>query len=150
MFDEIFDLIKSQTEYTFVYQDGLFDGLPKVQLEKGTIRTKDLLDKALLKGNYLFDQQNNIIQLTKSSEELNAAFQRIITGKVTDSQGIGIPGVNVINGQQGTATDMDGNFVVSEARDVLVFMLYWFYNSKNHCWRPSYHQCDFSRRNSSS
>lgn len=129
--DEIFNLIKSQTEYTFVYQDGLFDGLPKVQLEKGTIRTKDLLDKALLKGNYLFDQQNNIIQLTKSSEELNAAFQRIITGKVTDSQGIGIPGVNVINGQQGTATDMDGNFVVNAKQgDVLVFSFIGFTTQK--------------------
>lgn len=72
----------------------------------------------MLKGNYLFAQQNNIIQLTKSSEELNAAFQRIITGKVTDSQGIGIPGVNVINGQQGTATDMDGNFVVNAKQEM--------------------------------
>lgn len=43
------------------------------------------------------------------------AQERIITGKVTDSEGIGLPGVTVqvVGTQVGTATDIDGAFKLS-------------------------------------
>src|SRR4051812_12646974 len=41
--DEVFDIIKQQTDYTFIYQEDLFKKLPKVHLKKGTIRISELL-----------------------------------------------------------------------------------------------------------
>lgn len=36
--DDVFDLLREQTEYTFIYQEDLFKDVPKVQLKKGFIR----------------------------------------------------------------------------------------------------------------
>src|SRR5690606_24105376 len=42
--DEVFDLLRNQTDYTFIYEEDLFKDVPKVQLKKGTIRANKLLE----------------------------------------------------------------------------------------------------------
>ena len=57
--DTVFDLLREQTDYTFIYEEDLFKGASKVQLKKGTIRANKLLEtcfsgkdfKLELKGN---------------------------------------------------------------------------------------------------
>lgn len=44
---QIFDLIQEQTGYKFIYSDELIANAPKINLKKGTIRTKKLLEKGL-------------------------------------------------------------------------------------------------------
>ncbi|GAL82179.1 putative outer membrane protein [Algibacter lectus] len=41
--DEVFDLIMSQTDYTFIYQVDMFENFPKIKLNKGTIDANILL-----------------------------------------------------------------------------------------------------------
>lgn len=43
--EEVFELIKEQTEYTFIYRSDLFTNAPKVAVKKGIIKTETLLKK---------------------------------------------------------------------------------------------------------
>lgn len=109
--DEIFDMIKSQTNYRFIYKSGMFDNLPKVNLKKGKIGANELFEKSLIKKAFKFSFSNkNTIVI-----EDNQNAQIAINGKVTDSNGIGLPGVTVLEKgtNNGTSTDIEGNYTIS-------------------------------------
>lgn len=59
--DEVFNLIMSQTNYTFIYQVQQFKNYPKVKLEKGTIQADELLKKTLSSGNFNYNFTGNTI-----------------------------------------------------------------------------------------
>jgi len=58
--------------------------------------------------------------------------QQSVTGKVTDDDGNGIPGVNVVEKgtSNGTATDFDGNYSLSVNDDATIVFSYIGYSSK--------------------
>lgn len=122
--DEVFNLIMSQTNYTFIYQVEQFKNYPKVKLEKGNIQADELLKKALSSGGFNYSFTNNTIVVTELPR-LKDKTEITISGKVTDKGGMGIPGITVyvsttddVKGQsiskdfliRGTATDFDGSF----------------------------------------
>lgn len=80
-------------------------------------------NKAELKS----EKKRNIILSYNSirSARQSTILEIEVKGKVTDSRGQGLPGVNVIikDSQKGTATDANGNFQISvnSASDILVF-----------------------------
>ncbi|MCP2025834.1 TonB-linked SusC/RagA family outer membrane protein [Flavobacterium sp. HSC-32F16] len=122
--DEIFNLIMSQTSYTFIYQVEKFRNYPKVTLEKGSIQADQLLKKALSSGGFNYSFNNNTIVIDEIPK-IKAKSEVAISGKVTDAAGLGIPGITVyvsttgnVKGEaiskdfliRGTATDFDGSF----------------------------------------
>mgnify|MGYP003674304793 CR=1 FL=1 len=97
--DEVFDLIMSQTDYTFIYQIDMFKNFPKVNLEKGTIKASKLLEKSLSNGGFnLSLTANKTIVITES---LSVIQQEVtITGTVTDTNGVPLAGVLVTLGDK--------------------------------------------------
>ncbi|MBU2975097.1 SusC/RagA family TonB-linked outer membrane protein, partial [Zobellia sp. B3R18] len=70
--DQVFDLIMSQTDYTFIYQVDMFENFPKVKLTKGTIDANKLLRKSLPSGQFNVSLANNktiIIKETKQQQQ---------------------------------------------------------------------------------
>ena len=117
--EEVFDLIKKQTDYTFFYENSLFKELPKVKLHKGIIVVKELLDKSLQESNvvYIFNKDGSIL-LKKQT------IQQKITGTLVDKNNVPIIGasVSVKGTNKGAATDFDGKFAISASKgDVLFF-----------------------------
>ena len=124
--DEIFRLIKSQTDYSFIYQVQAFKDYPKIQISKGTIQADDLLRKALSSGNFTFTFSGSTISITERPK-LKTRQEVKISGKITDKNGMGIPGVTVYVSSnnissnkpssdftiKGTTTDFDGSFTVT-------------------------------------
>lgn len=113
--DDIFDLLREQTDYTFIYQEDLFKNTPKVQLKKGTIRANKLLNESLSNGNFkLSFTKNSKIVVIKESVIVNKEQQIIITGIITDVNAIPLPGANIIEKgtTNGTQSDFDGNFTI--------------------------------------
>ena len=121
--DEVFKIIKEQTDYRFIYESGMFDNFPKVNLKKGIVKANKLLKMSFLKGpfNFSFSNENTIV-ITENPSHLQ---QITITGKVVDSSdGLSIPGVAIyVTSKQlspdesspdfivrSTSTDFDGNF----------------------------------------
>ena len=118
--DQVFDLIMSQTDYTFIYQVDMFENFPKVKLTKGTIDANKLLEKSLSSGQFNVSLANNktiIIKETKQQQQQ----QQTITGTVTDKNGVPLAGVLIVYGEnnqegfykEGVGTDFDGNYTLT-------------------------------------
>lgn len=57
--DEVFDIIKKQTDYKFIYKANLFKGMPKVALKKGKTTVKELLEKAVSADKFKISTRGN-------------------------------------------------------------------------------------------
>tara|TARA_R110002050_G_scaffold261556_1_gene401638 strand:- start:125597 stop:128983 length:3387 start_codon:yes stop_codon:yes gene_type:complete len=120
--DEVFDMIKAQTNYHFIYPQDLFKDLPKVQLKKGVISVGKLLQSSLSTEdfNIVLSTDNKIIIKAKDTQQ-----EHQVLGKVTDESGFPIAGVTVLikGTYTGTATDFEGSYAVTvkNPENVLVF-----------------------------
>ncbi len=122
--DEVFDLIKKQTDYNFIYQEDLFKNAPKVHLKKGTINANELLNTSLSKGNFNFSFTNkNTIVINKVTAVIEQE-EITITGKVTDDLGMPISGVNIFikGNNQRVLTDMNGEYAISVSNNQAVLV----------------------------
>ncbi|MBO9585320.1 MAG: TonB-dependent receptor [Flavobacterium sp.] len=113
--DEVFEIIKKQTKYRFVYRSDMFDDLPKIKLEKGAISVNTLLEKSLSKGNFKYEMaSNNTIIIKEVSIQKEKNGQTIeIKGKVTDTNGQPVPGITVyVSSYKPTGTEIVKNFII--------------------------------------
>jgi TonB-linked SusC/RagA family outer membrane protein len=122
--DEVFDIIKKQTDYNFIYQEDLFKNAPKVHLKKGIINANELLNVSLRKGNFNFSFTNKNTIVIKVEPAVIEQEEMPITGKVFDQNGLPIPGITLFITDKktfvrnksidfttsSTTTDADGNF----------------------------------------
>jgi TonB-linked SusC/RagA family outer membrane protein len=116
--DQVFNLIKKQTDYRFIYQEDLFKDAPKIYVMKGEIQVKDLLNQFLTNNDYNFELSKNNIILIKENA------QSRLTGTVTDESGVPLMGVNILvkGTERGVMTDVDGKYTIGVTEgDVLVF-----------------------------
>ncbi|PXX21461.1 TonB-dependent receptor [Arenibacter sp. ARW7G5Y1] len=125
--DQVFDLIMEQTDYNFFYEEGLFDDYPEVQLEKGIIRTKMLLNESLSQGNVTItvtDKKTILIQKDLPNNIMKWQEPEI-TGTVTDSNGTPLPGANIIEKgtSNGVTADFDGNFSIKIADNNAILII---------------------------
>lgn len=123
--DEVFKIIKRQTDYRFIYQEDMFKHFPKIYVNKGSIQANKLLDKSLKHGDFLFSiASNNTILIKKKLAPINTEVQKnVIKGVVSDGT-LPLPGASIIikGTQTGTQTDFDGNYSIeANTGDVLVF-----------------------------
>lgn len=124
--DEVFDLIMEQTDYKFIYQEGIFEAYPKVPLKKGVIRANDLLKRSLSSSNFdiVLTGDNTILVKEKPIERRSEKQELEISGTVTDQGGQPLPGANIqVKGSSvGTTTSFDGDFslTVSDDAEILV------------------------------
>lgn len=144
--DEVFNLIRQQTDYTFVYSSDLFNKSSKITLKEGKISTSKLLSKSLenLNYTYLF-LDNKTIVLTKkvvkaelAGIEKIEAIQQSISGIVTDVNKNPLPGVNVLVGKKGSTivkgvvTDFEGKYTIEGAEGEMVTFSYMGFTTKEY------------------
>lgn len=127
--DQIFDLIKTQTDYTFIYKSDLFKNTPRVRLKKGSIKAKKLLDKSLSKSefSYVFTTDNTILVKRKSKAvSIPISIQeKTVNGIITDTTGIPLAGANILEKgtTNGIQTDFDGNFTITVTDESAVLVI---------------------------
>ncbi|WP_228547258.1 SusC/RagA family TonB-linked outer membrane protein [Nonlabens antarcticus] len=126
--DEVFDLIMEQTDYRFVYQEGIFNAFAKVNLKKGTVKANDLLNASLKGGNFSvsLSDKNTIIIKSSPYKYVDLKMpEKIITGIVKDPSGMPLAGVSVtVEGTNlGAVTNFDGEYTVKlkDGESTLVF-----------------------------
>ncbi|MDO5980812.1 TonB-dependent receptor plug domain-containing protein [Flavivirga spongiicola] len=129
--DQVFKIIKKQTDFNFVYHKRQFKDMPKVQLKKGEIQIAKLLQRTFSNSNVSFvlstdntiiiKEEKAIINSNPTREEIQ---QKLVNGLVTDNFSQPLPGATIlIKGKSiGATTDFDGKFSIEAAvSDVLVF-----------------------------
>ncbi|MFC4222245.1 carboxypeptidase-like regulatory domain-containing protein, partial [Flagellimonas marina] len=117
--DQVFDILKKQTDYNFVYPRKLFLNSPKIKVEKGETKISELLNKVLSQNGLDFKITNGhtvlLVKETEASisENTEQGFQ--VSGTVLDESGVPLPGANVIEKgeQNGAQTDFDGKFTLT-------------------------------------
>ncbi|MBA6152811.1 SusC/RagA family TonB-linked outer membrane protein [Gelidibacter maritimus] len=128
---QVFKLINKQTNYRFVYRNDLVNDAPHIIVEKGTIKTKDLLNNILtpIGVDYIFSDDTIIIKKMEvvAQDVKNTplvAIQSLVEGVVTDADGMVLPGASILEKgtTNGVTADFDGKFSleVQSKQSVLV------------------------------
>ncbi|WP_170179837.1 SusC/RagA family TonB-linked outer membrane protein [Flavivirga rizhaonensis] len=122
--DEVFQIIKTQTDYRFVYRSDAFKNAPKIYLKKGLINAHDLLVKSLAFGNLYYELTPNRTIVLK--ERNQSPIQEPITGVVKDERGLPLSGVSIIvdGTTKGTLTDFDGGYSIVVSKGQLLSFSY--------------------------
>ncbi|MFI0429399.1 SusC/RagA family TonB-linked outer membrane protein [Mariniflexile sp. HMF6888] len=125
--DEVFDIIKTQTDFRFIYPQDLFKDTPKIQLKKGTISVDELLQNSLSANDFyiVLSTDNKIIIKGRNTQQ-----QIQVSGKVKDANGLPISGAIIfVKGTTiGVISDYDGNYeiTVPSRENILVFKFLGF------------------------
>lgn len=122
--DQVFKLIKSQTDYNFIYKEDLFEQVPEINLVAGTLRVNELLDKCLDANKFTYSVSEDKTILIKQKAPVQAELQKSITGTIKDVTGFPLIGVTILvkDQRRGTTSDMDGNYsILVNEGETLVF-----------------------------
>lgn len=112
---ELFDLIKTQSDYNFVYSNNVINDAYRITLNLKNVTLDEGLKEALKNTGLTYIVKNKQVMILPVTTQ---SSKRKITGTVYDNEGITLPGVNIVvqGTQTGATTDVDGNFVL-EVRD---------------------------------
>ncbi|MFY0712631.1 SusC/RagA family TonB-linked outer membrane protein [Seonamhaeicola sp. NFXS20] len=122
---EVLELIRNQTECTFIYQSDIFHDVPKVHLKKGVIKALKLLEQCLPEKDFNISvTKDNYITITRRKPKALKQGHIKIKGKITNIDGEPIVGVNIqVKGtNKGSISNFDGSYTIeAKPSDVLVF-----------------------------
>lgn len=112
---ELFEQIKSQSDYRFLYNNDLVndDQVIDVHVKNGTI--EEILTNPLKKSNLSFKVIDDLVMIFPETGKPETQPQKkTITGKITDEGDHPLPGATVtIEGTtRGVITDVDGSFTI--------------------------------------
>jgi TonB-linked SusC/RagA family outer membrane protein len=127
---EFFTEIRNQTEYDFLYNHDLVMSKESVDVDVNAKDLKELLEGVLYQRDLDFQVDDNVIIISEREYVAPVAKPVVqeetkVKGTVTDETGVALPGVSIlVKGTNiGTATDIDGNYVLEIPADaeILVF-----------------------------
>ena len=133
--DQVFKLIKNQTDYTFIYRADLFENYPKISLNKGDINVGELLKLTLSSGEFIYEFAKNNTIIVKNNDAdaiLKKGQEYIISGHVTDENKMPLPGVTVIikETKKGVTTDFNGKYSIKTTDGSTLIFNYIGYEKK--------------------
>ena len=130
--EKIFDYIKEQTDYSFVYNEKYLVNTPIVELKKGVYKVSEILNESLklINCTYTFDNNVIVVKPKKNGSTNPEVLQQekfLIKGVIKDEAGFPLPGANVMVTSidkyqketdkdyiiRGTSTDFEGNFEIA-------------------------------------
>src|SRR5690606_20561524 len=124
---DVFNEIETRSDFRFLYNHEKVDLKRNVSVRANKESISARLDKMFVGTDVYFTVKNKQIIL-KTRDEVTEAVtpqqQHIVTGTILDSDGVPLPGANVVEKgtTNGVTADFDGNFslVLSDANAILV------------------------------
>lgn len=138
--ENVLSQIERKADVKFVYSTNVLNISEKVNYKASNVRLEEALNQILTKSGVSFRTHGKKIIISSKKLSIDAIQSHgvlkqnygavlPIKGKVTDSNGSGLPGVSVSikNSPKGTITDINGNFELdAKAEDILVFSFIGF------------------------
>ncbi len=116
--EDVLQEIERRTPFFFMYNAAQIDITREVDIQCRDLSVPEILNVLFHDTNVVYEVNNRLIALSISG--VNSSQQLVlVTGKVTDSSGIPLPGVTVVvkSTTQGVITDADGNYTLSKVPD---------------------------------
>ncbi len=115
---DVLQSIQDQSEFKFFYNDQLVDVTRKVNIKAKKEDIWHVFDQVLPEAGITYrvvGKQVALFSSTVNNKKNLIQQQKVITGRVTDSKGNPLPGVNVLikGTTQGTITDKNGEYSLS-------------------------------------
>lgn len=123
---EIFQIIESQSGYTFVYNNEQVNRLKPVSMDVIDAQISSILDECLAGSGLKYDLVEKVIVIRQGNSLPQSTIS--IQGTVKDKEGSPLPGVSVfIKGTtMGVATDIDGNFKIDLPKAENIVLVFSF------------------------
>lgn len=114
--ESVFSKIEGNSEFSIFYKNELIKNSKDVSGEYKNASIFDILDDVLKQENLSYTLKGKLIMIVPKNEgenQKNESQQKPVSGKVTDSSNVPLPGVTVmVKGTvSGTITDNKGNFL---------------------------------------
>ncbi len=108
---EVLQQIEQKSEFYFLYNSELVDVQRKIDISVNNESINEILNKVFSDGTVDILVRDRHIILTTAGESVSQQNRRI-SGKVTDSNGVTLPGVSVVvkGTMTGMITDANGNY----------------------------------------
>ncbi|QGY42423.1 SusC/RagA family TonB-linked outer membrane protein [Maribellus comscasis] len=125
-FGELFQKIEEQSEFRFAFSNSQLNPNKKIQVDMKNATLESIL-KETLPEDVAYEIIDRYVVITNvgSSENIRFRQQQSVSGKVTDSNGLPLPGVTVIikGTTAGAVTDINGNYslTLQSESDILIF-----------------------------
>lgn len=120
--DEVMNYIEEHSDYTFLYNDKTVDRTRRVSVDNAAGDIRAILDAVFAGTNVRYAIRDNQIILSEKRPQKQAGQDNMISGRVTDLNGVPLVGVSILvkGSTRGTTTDVSGRFVLRiEPGDVL-------------------------------
>ena len=128
--NDVFHMIRAQTDYRFIYSKNLFKNTPEIQLKKGEVSIESLLKRFNdLIDMYIDVSDDKTITIKKGNKNLKIRSpqqQVVITGTVTSAlDQAPLPGASILEKgtNNGVVTDFDGNFSITVKNENAVLVI---------------------------
>ncbi len=110
----IFNQMAKLTQFEFTYGDYIAQSNVTYDVSYKNKNIASILDNLSSKANFQYKIEGNYVLIGKNGSFKSTTPQQHLKGKVTDSQGLPLPGATVtIKGTSvGASTDFDGNFSI--------------------------------------
>ena len=115
--ESVLQLIEDKTDYYFMYSALVVDIKRTVDVEATNKLVPEILNDIFRGTDISYKIDGRLIALSNNDEISQVSQQqKSISGKVTDSTGVGLPGVSVVvkGTTTGIITDMDGKYSLSK------------------------------------
>lgn len=115
---EILERIENQSEFSFFFNANQLDLTKRINIDADNQIVSKILDDILVGSGLTYTINNKLIVIHKPGETDNLFSSQQtnkVTGKVTDSSGVPLPGVTVVvkGTTNGTITSFDGGYSLS-------------------------------------
>ncbi|WP_320018592.1 SusC/RagA family TonB-linked outer membrane protein [Labilibaculum manganireducens] len=125
---EVFQELKTHSDYSFVYSDEVISGIEVNSIDVKDATLEQVMNDCLKDTNLEYYVENKVVVIHKKVPEAiqkQKQEKKELKGKVTDKDGVPLPGVSVVvkGTSIGVATDIDGNYTISfdDENTVMVF-----------------------------
>lgn len=121
---QFIDQVEEQTDYLFVYSKSELNVNENLAVRSGSKSVAQYLNEAFNESDVKYAFENDYIVLTKNASPV-AQQGRTISGVVNDSFGESVIGANVVvkGTTNGTITDIDGNFTLTNVPEGAVLVI---------------------------